>query len=63
MKLTFLFVLIALSIAAVGASSATAQRAAPCSQKSSVRALPTPEFGLQLYVHERCGRRVGVPFG
>jgi hypothetical protein len=62
MKLTFLFVLIALSIAAVGASSATAQRA-PCSQKSSVRALPTPEFGLQLYVVQRCGGRVGLRLG
>jgi hypothetical protein len=62
MRLTFLIVLVALLIAAVGASSASAQRA-PCSQKSSVRALPTPEFGLQLYVHMRCGRRVGLPFG
>ena len=62
MKLTFLTVLVALLIAAVGTSSATARRA-PCSQKSSLRALPTPEFGLQLYVQYRCGRRVGVPFG
>ena len=62
MKLTFLIVLVALLIAAVGASSATAQRA-PCSQKSSVRALSTPAFGLQLYVQERCGRRVGLPWG
>jgi hypothetical protein len=62
MRLTFLIVLVALLIAAVGASSATAQRA-PCSQKSLVRALPTSEFGLQLYVLQRCGRRVGLPFG
>jgi hypothetical protein len=62
MKYTFLVVLVALLAVAVGAPSATAQRA-PCSQKASLRALPTPAGSLQLYVFERCGRRVGVPFG
>jgi hypothetical protein len=62
MKLTVLIVLVALAIAAIAAPSATAQRA-PCAQKSSLRALPTPAFGLQLYVHEQCGRRSGLPFG
>ena len=62
MKLTFLIVLVALLIAAVGASSATAQRA-PCSQKSGCGRCPRLSSAGQLYVHERCGRRVGLPFG
>jgi hypothetical protein len=62
MKYTFLIVLVVLLIAAIGAPSATAQRA-PCAQKAATRALPTPAFGLQLYVQERCGRRIGMPFG
>ena len=62
MKYTFLIALMALLIAAIAAPSATAQRA-PCVQKSSLRTLPTPAFGLQLYVQERCGRRSGMPLG
>jgi hypothetical protein len=62
MKLTFLIILVTLAVAAVVAPSATAQRA-PCAQKSSLRALPTPAFGLQLYVQESCGRRIGMPLG
>lgn len=62
MKFTLLIVLTVLLVAAVGAPSASAQRA-PCAQKAATRALPTPAFGLQLYVHERCGRRIGMPFG
>jgi hypothetical protein len=62
MKYTFLIVLVVLLIAAIGAPSATAQRA-PCVQKAALRALPTPAFGLQLYVQERCGRRIGMPLG
>jgi hypothetical protein len=62
MKYTLLIVLTALLIAAVGAPSATAQRA-PCSQKASLRALITPASDLQMYVFERCGRRIGLPFG
>ena len=65
MKYAFLIVLVALVIAAIGASPATAQRA-PCAQKSSLRALPAPVFSLfslQLYVQERCGRRIGLPLG
>ena len=62
MKYTLLIVLTALLIAAVGAPSAGAQRA-PCAQKSVLRALPAPGFGLQLYVQERCGRRIGMPLG
>ena len=62
MKYILLIVLAALLIAAIGAPSATAKRAA-CSQKATLRALPTPVYGLQLYVQVRCGRRVGIPFG
>lgn len=58
MKYTLLIVLAALLIAAIGAPSATAKRA-PCAQKVTLRTLP----GLQLYVQERCGRRIGIPFG
>ncbi len=62
MKYTILTLLAALLIAAIGAPSASAQRA-PCVQKASLRALPTPAYGLQLYVWERCGRRGGPAFG
>ena len=62
MKYTLLIVLAALLVAAIGTPSATAKRA-PCSQKATLRALPTPAFGLQLYVQQRCGRRIGIPFG
>jgi hypothetical protein len=62
MKYAFLIALVALLIAAIGAPSATAQRA-PCAQKALLRPLPTPAFGLQLYVQEQCGRRIGMPLG
>jgi hypothetical protein len=62
MKYTFLIVIVGLLIAAIAAPSATAQRA-PCAQKSALRALHSPAFGLQLYVQERCGRRIGMPLG
>ena len=63
MKYTLLIVLTALLIAAVGAPSASAQRA-PCAQKVALCGrCPRLPFGLQLWVQERCGRRIGMLIG
>ena len=57
-RITLIVLVIALG-AAVGAPSASAQRA-PCLQRASAVALHP---GSGLYVMQRCGRRFGLPFG
>jgi hypothetical protein len=66
MKRVFLLVSLIVLVASIGVPSASAQR--PCSERvlraaAELGSLDSGRYGLQLYIWERCGQRVGIPFG